>query len=51
MVPQITEMSWLFGTWVSRNKNQFAEEVWSSIESTGMLGMFRMIVDGKVVFL
>lgn len=47
---KIAEMSWLSGKWVSRNNNQFAEEVWSSVESTGMMGMFRMIVDGKVVF-
>lgn len=46
----IKDMAWLSGSWISKNDNKMAEEIWSFPASKNMMGMFRFIADDNVIF-
>lgn len=50
--PQATlaAMAWLAGRWVGPALGGEAEEIWSSPKAGSMMGMYRLVRDGKLVF-
>lgn len=50
--PQATlaDMAWLAGRWVGAALGGEAEEIWSPPEAGSMMGMYRLVRDGKPVF-
>lgn len=44
------DLSWIAGNWVGSEGETVIQEQWSSPEGNSMMGMFRLIEDGKVVF-
>jgi hypothetical protein len=50
--PQATlaDMAWLAGRWVGPALGGEAEEIWSPPEAGSMMGMYRLVRDGKLVF-
>lgn len=46
----LQEMSWLTGQWSGTGLGGVTEETWSGPASGAMMGMFRLVKDGKVVF-
>ena len=47
----INVISWLAGSWKGKAFGGEAEEIWTSPEGGAMMGMFRLIKNGKVEFL
>jgi hypothetical protein len=47
---QISDMAWLAGTWQGSGLGGVTEEVWSSPQGGIMMGMYRMLKDGKPIF-
>ena len=43
-------LSWLTGSWRGRNGPDSVEEHWSPFEGDSLMGMFRWVRDGKVLF-
>jgi hypothetical protein len=50
--PQATlaDMAWLAGRWVGPALGGEAEEIWSPPKAGSMMGMYRLVRDGKPVF-
>ena len=50
--PQATlaDMAWLAGQWVGPALGGEAEEIWSPPKAGSMMGMYRLVRDGKPVF-
>lgn len=46
----IEEYSWLVGSWKGDGFGGISEEIWSKPDSGTMMGMYRHIKDGKLVF-
>ena len=46
----ISDMAWLAGHWVGPALGGEAEEIWSPPKAGSMMGMYRLVRDGKVVF-
>jgi hypothetical protein len=46
----IADMAWLAGHWVGEGLGGLIEEVWSPPRNGVMIGMFRLVRDGKPVF-
>ncbi len=46
----ISDMAWLSGSWKGTGLGGVAEEVWSEPQGGIMMGMYRMLKDGKPVF-
>jgi hypothetical protein len=46
----IAEMSWLEGHWTGPALGGLSEEIWSPARNSGMMGMYRLIKDGKPIF-
>jgi len=46
----LADMKWLAGHWVGQALGGTTEEIWSPAKAGSMLGMYRLIVDGKPVF-
>lgn len=46
----LDQLSWLVGNWRGGEGATISEEQWTKPISGGMLGMFRMVSDGKPVF-
>jgi hypothetical protein len=46
----IADMEWYAGRWTGTGLGGFTEEVWSPPRNGTMMGMYRMIKDGKAIF-
>jgi len=46
----IADMSWLAGQWIGEGLGGLTEEVWSPPRNGVMMGMFRLVRDGKPIF-
>jgi hypothetical protein len=46
----LQDMSWLTGRWSGTGLGGMTEEMWSDPASGAMMGMFRLVKDGKVIF-
>jgi hypothetical protein len=46
----VSDVAWLAGHWVGPGLGGEAEEIWSPPNAGSMMGMYRLISDGKVVF-
>jgi hypothetical protein len=46
----ISDVAWLAGHWVGPALGGEAEEIWSPPKAGSMMGMYRLVRDGKVVF-
>ena len=46
----LADMKWLTGRWVGQALGGTSEEIWSPPDSGSMMGMYRLIKDGKPVF-
>lgn len=46
----IADMAWLSGHWQGAALGGKVEEIWSPAEAGGMMGMYRLIRDGKPIF-
>jgi hypothetical protein len=46
----LKDMSWFVGRWTGTGLGGLCEETWSEPASGAMMGMFRFLKDGKVVF-
>jgi hypothetical protein len=46
----ISDVAWLAGHWVGPALGGEAEEIWSAPKAGSMMGMYRLVRDGKVVF-
>jgi Domain of unknown function (DUF6265) len=46
----LADMAWLAGRWVGTALGGEAEEVWSPPKAGSMMGMYRLVRDGKPVF-
>lgn len=46
----ISDMAWLSGTWKGSGLGGVNEEIWSAPQGGIMMGMYRMLKDGKPVF-
>ena len=46
----IAEMEWYAGRWTGTGLGGFTEEIWSPPRNGTMMGMYRMIKDGKAIF-
>ncbi len=44
------DLSWLAGDWVGQNGPDPVEEHWSPVRGDTLVGMFRWVKDGKVLF-
>jgi hypothetical protein len=47
---RIEDLAWIEGHWRGTGLGAVAEEVWSAPEAGAMMGMFRLIRDGKLSF-
>jgi hypothetical protein len=47
---KVDDLAWLAGRWVGEGLGGTVEEVWSPPLGGGMMGMFRLVKDGKLVF-
>jgi Domain of unknown function (DUF6265) len=47
---KITDLAWIQGRWVGEGLGGTVEEIWSPPMGDSMLGMFRLVKNGKVVF-
>ena len=48
--PGLSSLTWLSGQWARKDAGGLAEEHWSTPAGGAMMGMFRLVKDGKVVF-
>ncbi len=48
--PTLTSLSFLEGTWVRHEPNDYAEETWSAPKGDSLLGMFRVQKKGQTRF-
>jgi hypothetical protein len=46
----IKDMAWLAGHWKGSALGGTVEEIWSPAEAGGMIGMYRLLRDGKPIF-
>ena len=46
----LADIAWLTGRWVGAGLGGVSEETWSAPASGAMMGMYRLVVDGKVSF-
>jgi Domain of unknown function (DUF6265) len=46
----LADVAWLAGEWVGTGLGGVSEETWSAPAAGAMMGMYRLIVDGKVSF-
>src|SRR6516225_5804665 len=46
----VADIAWLAGSWTSEAFGGVGEEIWSSPSANTMVGMYRLIKDGKVLF-
>jgi len=46
----LQDMSWFAGAWTGAGLGGTCEEAWSQPAAGAMMGMFRLVKDGKVVF-
>ena len=46
----IADMAWYAGRWTGTGLGGFTEEIWSPPRDGTMMGMYRMIKDGKPIF-
>lgn len=46
----LADVDWLAGHWVGHALGGEAEEIWSTPKAGAMMGMYRLVRDGKVVF-
>jgi len=46
----IADMAWLAGHWIGGGLGGLTEEVWSPPRNGVMMGMFRLVRDGKPIF-
>ncbi|MEW5843538.1 MAG: DUF6265 family protein [Bacteroidota bacterium] len=46
----INKLSWLEGTWQGNAFDGFGEEIWSAPKGNNIIGMFRHLKDGEIVF-
>jgi len=46
----IADMQWYAGRWTGTGLGGFTEEIWSPPRDGTMMGMYRMIKDGKAIF-
>lgn len=46
----INDMAWFSGHWIGEALGGISEEIWSPPDSGSMMGMYRLIKDGKPVF-
>ena len=46
----VEDMAWLAGHWVGEALGGTVEEIWSPPRGGAMMGMFRLVKDGKTVF-
>jgi hypothetical protein len=46
----VGDMAWFAGTWTGTGLGGVTEEVWSAPADGAMMGMFRLVKDGKVAF-
>ena len=46
----IADMAWYAGRWTGTGLGGFTEEIWSPPRDGTMMGMYRMIEDGKPIF-
>jgi hypothetical protein len=46
----LADMAWLAGHWTGTGLGGVSEEVWSEPAAGAMMGMYRLVVGGKVVF-
>lgn len=46
----VADMAWFAGTWTGTGLGGVTEETWSAPADGAMMGMFRLVKDGKVVF-
>jgi len=49
-VATMSDMAWLAGHWVGPALGGEAEEIWSPPKGGSMMGMYRLVRDGEVVF-
>jgi hypothetical protein len=47
---KVADLAWLEGRWVGKGLGGTVEEVWTPPLGDSMMGMFRLVKDGKVVF-
>jgi hypothetical protein len=46
----IADMAWLAGHWVGDALGGVSEEIWSEPRAGSMMGMYRLVRDGKTIF-
>lgn len=46
----LSKLAWMEGVWIRQEGGQVLEETWTSVEGDCMVGMFRWIKGGKLVF-
>jgi Domain of unknown function (DUF6265) len=46
----IADMAWLAGRWVGEALGGVSEEIWSEPRAGAMMGMYRLVRDGKPIF-
>ena len=46
----LTDLAWIAGDWVGGEDGTSIQEQWSAPEGNNMMGMFRLVQEGKVVF-
>lgn len=46
----ITDMAWFAGHWTGEGLGGQVEEIWSPAQAGAMMGMFRLLLDGKTAF-
>jgi len=47
---RLEDLDWLAGDWVGGDESEYIEETWSPPRQGNMIGMFRMLVDGRPRF-
>ena len=47
---KIADLAWLEGHWVGKGLDGITEEVWAPPLGNSMMGMFRVVKDGKIMF-
>jgi Domain of unknown function (DUF6265) len=50
LAAKIADLAWIQGRWVGEGLGGTVEEIWSPPMGDSMLGMFRLVKNGKVVF-
>ena len=46
----LTDLAWIAGDWVGDQGGAWIQEMWSQPEGDTMMGMFRLVQDGQLVF-